>query len=95
MLQGGTVAPIPGGLAGQPPLPIPDGLGAPPPEQAPSDQAAPDPLQSLQGVIEEFPLLLVALHDPQDVHEATKALHVLTGIQRRLMQASGASAQGQ
>lgn len=77
-----------------PPAPMPGGLGAP--EQPEPEQPPADPLLALQGVIEDFPLLLVALHDPQDVHEATKALHVLTGIQRRLMQAgaSGPSSQG-
>lgn len=92
MITGGTVPQIPGGLAGS--------LGAPPqtggldtslvqpPAEAPPP-ATPDPLVALQGVIEDFPLLLVALPDPGDVHDVTKALAILTNVQKRLMGQSG------
>lgn len=90
LLTGGTIPQVPGGLA--------QGLGGPgdTPDMGMGGggAASPDPLEAIQGVIEDFPLLLVALHDPGDVHDATKALGILTGIQKRLMGGNGPAAQG-
>jgi hypothetical protein len=46
-------------------------------------------LHALQEVLDEFPALLTALHDPGDVHDATTALRLLTGIQKRMMGQTG------
>jgi hypothetical protein len=58
--------------------------------QAPQDGG----LGALQDVIEDFPALLAALHDPNDVNAAAQCLAKLTSIQARLMssQASGPGA---
>lgn len=43
-------------------------------------------LDCLKDVIDDFPRLLTELKDPVDVQDATKAMLILVGIQRRLMQ---------
>lgn len=78
MLTGGSVPQVPGGIAEGA---LMGSLPQNPPQEAPPS----DPLQALQEVIEDFPALLVALRDSNDVHDATKALNILTGIQKRLM----------
>src|SRR5580765_7126696 len=78
----GPSGPVPGGLAS----------GAPP-DQEP--QPAPDGgLGALQDVIEDFPALLAALHDPGDVNAAAQCLAKLTAIQARLMSAQQSGPQG-
>lgn len=92
LFQGQAPPPDPGmggDLVGGTPQPVPGGLGDMLTQPPPPPQAA-DPLETLQDVIEAFPGLLVALHDPADVDAAAGALKTLTGIQRRLMsEASG------
>jgi len=77
---------IPEGMgAGGPPPALPQGLQG-------EDQAPSDPLGCLKDVLDEFPKLLTELTDPRDVQDAIKAMHVLSGIQTRLM--SGGQGQG-
>lgn len=66
---------------------LPPGLGAlaAAAHQPPPQDSGDGGLQSLQDTIEGFPPLLHALHDAADVNDAVKALHLLTGIQKRLM----------
>ncbi len=82
---------LPPQLAG-PSGPVPGGLMTPTPgdegQQAPSDGG----LSALQDVIEDFPALLAALHDPNDVNAAAQCLAKLTSIQARIMGASGPAA---
>ena len=67
---------------------------------APSPQDEQDPqtqdggLSALQEVIEDFPALLAALHDPGDVNAAAQCLAKLTAIQARLMSAQQSGPQG-
>ncbi len=56
--------------------------------QAPQDGG----LSALQDVIEDFPALLAALHDPGDVNAAAQCLAKLTSIQARIMSASAQGA---
>lgn len=87
----------PGMLTGGSPLQIPGGFGGMPTPDQPAPQAPPpppDPLVALQGVIEDFIPLLVALPDPADVRDATKAMLLLQTIQHRMMTA-GQSGPGQ
>lgn len=69
-------------MASQPP---PAGLN---PEQGePADQE--DPLDVLQECIQAVAKTMSALPDPQDTHDAGKALSLLTGIQMRMMKGAG------
>ena len=84
---------MPQGLPG-PAGPVPGGLAAGMYDQSEQDDQQPQDggLSALQDVIEDFPALLAALHDPGDVNAAAQCLAKLTSIQQRLMQASGPSA---
>jgi hypothetical protein len=62
------------------------------PDQEPDPQTQDGGLSALQDVIEDFPALLAALHDPGDVNAAAQCLAKLTSIQARLMQASAQGA---
>ncbi len=80
----------PPGLPG-PAGPVPAGLfSQPPPEQDEDAQQAPADggLGALQDVIEDFPALLAALHDPNDVNTVAQCLAKLTSVQARLMSAN-------
>lgn len=67
----------------------------PPDPDASSDTGQGD-LATLQDVIDDFPKLLHALKNGDDVHDAVTALRLLTGIQKRLMGgAPGGPAQAQ
>lgn len=52
------------------------------------------PLDVLQQCIQSLPGVIQALPDAKDTQEAVKALLLLTGIQTRMMSASGAPGQG-
>ncbi len=85
-LTGGSPMSIPGGFGGMP-TPDQQAPAAPPPP--------PDPLVALQGVIEDFVPLMVALPDPNDVRDVNKAMGLLLNVQHRLMTAqSGPGQQG-
>lgn len=58
--------------------------------QAPADGG----LGALQDVIEDFPALLAALHDPNDVNTVAQCLAKLTSVQARLMSAQSGPQQG-
>jgi hypothetical protein len=66
--------------------PLPQGLQEDQQEQG-------DPLKVLQECIQGLPGVLTALHDPQDVQDATQALLTLTKIQTRLMGRSNGATQ--
>lgn len=79
------------GPGGPPGGGLPPGLaGLQAPDQ---DQGAPPAqdggLSALQDVIDDFPPLLSALHDPGDVDMVANALKTLTAVQKRLMQQGG------
>ena len=61
--------------------------GGPPPATNSDDGGAKqtDPLTAIQDSIDNVHQLMVSLTDPTDVHDATTALRLLTGIQKRLM----------
>ncbi len=74
----GPSGPVPGGVAA--------GMYGPPDQDEDAQQPAQDGgLSALQDVIEDFPALLAALHDPGDVNDAAVCLAKLTSIQKRLM----------
>lgn len=64
-------------------------------QMPPASSGGGDQLQVLQDTIEGLPPLIHALHDPTDVNDAVKALHILTGIQKRLMGQAGGPAPAQ
>ncbi len=76
-------------LGGQQGAPGPSALGMPQDQQ----QQGPDPLSSLQDAIHSVMSAMVALPNPQDTHEAGKAVTLLTGIQTRLMSGPPGAAQ--
>lgn len=74
------------------------GTGAPPPAdlaailgQPQQDQGAPgsDALGALQDAIHATAAAMTALPDAADTHDVGKALVLLAGVQKRLMQGSG------
>ena len=84
-LQGPPGQPVPGGLAQQM-------YGGQDEDQQP--QAQDGGLSALQDVIEDFPALLAALHDPGDVNTVAQCLAKLTSVQNRLMTAQSGPQSG-
>ncbi len=78
---------------------IPGGFGGMPTPDQPAPQAPPpppDPLVVLQDVIEQFVPLMIALPNPEDTRDVTRAMGILQNVQHRLMTAqSGPGSQGQ
>ena len=82
--MGGPQGPPPGG---------PNLSALPDPDEPQGGGGAPDGgLAALQDMLNDFPPLLAALTNADDVHDGVQAFKLLTGIQKRLMGGQGASA---